>query len=78
MNRTIRALMIGIAAVVTVALVAFIIITPNESLISSAQNGIAVLIPITFWPDCLAFFHRVLCPFCLRILPSPFKPNASA
>ncbi|MEY2845137.1 MAG: hypothetical protein RL076_683 [Chloroflexota bacterium] len=68
MNRTIRALMIGIAAVVTVALVAFIIITPNESLISSAQNGIAVLIPITF----LAGLFSFLSPCTLPILPAYF------
>lgn len=68
MNRTIRALMIGIAAVVAVALVVFIITTPNESLISSAQNGIVVLIPITF----LAGLFSFLSPCTLPILPAYF------
>jgi cytochrome c-type biogenesis protein len=66
MNRTIRALMI--AAIVVVALIAFIITTPNESLISSAQNGIAVLIPITF----LAGLFSFLSPCTLPILPAYF------
>ncbi|MFN5935737.1 MAG: cytochrome c biogenesis CcdA family protein [Roseiflexaceae bacterium] len=68
MNRTIRALMIGFAAIVVVALIAFIITTPNESLISSAQNGIAVLIPITF----LAGLFSFLSPCTLPILPAYF------
>jgi cytochrome c-type biogenesis protein len=68
MNRTIRALMIGFAAIVVVALTAFIITTPNESLISSAQNGIAVLIPITF----LAGLFSFLSPCTLPILPAYF------
>ena len=68
MNRTIRALMIGFAAIVAIALIAFIITTPNESLISSAQNGIAVLIPITF----LAGLFSFLSPCTLPILPAYF------
>lgn len=68
MNRSMRAIVIGVAAVVGIAVLAMIVTTPNQSLISSTQNGIAVLIPITFLAGLLSF----LSPCTLPILPAYF------
>ncbi len=68
MNRSLRAIVIGVAAVIVIAVLAMIVTSPNQSLISSTQNGIAVLIPITFLAGLLSF----LSPCTLPILPAYF------
>ena len=68
MHRSLRAIVIGVAAVIVIAVLAMIVTSPNQSLISSTQNGIAVLIPITFLAGLLSF----LSPCTLPILPAYF------
>lgn len=68
MNRSTRAIVIGVAVVIIIAVLALIVTAPNQSLISTTQNGIAVLIPITFLAGLLSF----LSPCTLPILPAYF------
>lgn len=66
--RSWQALSIGVLLVVVVGVLALVITAPNDSLISSSQQGIAVLIPITF----LAGLFSFLSPCTLPILPAYF------
>ena len=68
MNRSTRAIVIGVAVVIIIAVLALIVTAPNQSLMSTTQNGIAVLIPITFLAGLLSF----LSPCTLPILPAYF------
>jgi cytochrome c-type biogenesis protein len=63
-----RALSIGIGSAVILGLLALIIFAPNDSYVSAAQNGIGILIPITF----LAGLFSFLSPCTLPILPAYF------
>jgi len=67
-NRSLRPLIIGIASVVVLALLALLITAPSDSLVMPTQNGIAVLIPVTF----LAGLFSFLSPCTLPILPAYF------
>jgi cytochrome c-type biogenesis protein len=67
-NRTLRPLIIGIASVVLLALLGLLITAPSDSLVTPTQNGIAVLIPVTF----LAGLFSFLSPCTLPILPAYF------
>jgi len=67
-NRTLRPLIIGIASVVVLALLGLLITAPSDSLVTPTQNGIAVLIPVTF----LAGLFSFLSPCTLPILPAYF------
>ena len=67
-NRSLRPLIIGIASAVVLALLALLITAPNDSLVMPTQNGIAVLIPVTF----LAGLFSFLSPCTLPILPAYF------
>ncbi|MFZ9857078.1 MAG: cytochrome c biogenesis CcdA family protein [Roseiflexaceae bacterium] len=63
-----RALSIGIGSAVVLGLLALIIFAPNDSYVTAAQNGIGILIPITF----LAGLFSFLSPCTLPILPAYF------
>jgi cytochrome c-type biogenesis protein len=67
-NRSLRPLIIGIASVVVLSLLALLITAPSDSLVMPTQNGIAVLIPVTF----LAGLFSFLSPCTLPILPAYF------
>jgi cytochrome c-type biogenesis protein len=67
-NRSLRPLIIGIASVVVLALLTLLITAPSDSLVMPTQNGIAVLIPVTF----LAGLFSFLSPCTLPILPAYF------
>lgn len=67
-SRSLRPLFIGIGAVVLLALLALLITAPSDSLVMPTQNGIAVLIPVTF----LAGLFSFLSPCTLPILPAYF------
>ena len=67
-SRTVRAVTYGVLGILALALLVLIITAPNDSLISSTQHGIAVLIPITF----LAGLFSFLSPCTLPILPAYF------
>ncbi|MFM2308280.1 MAG: hypothetical protein RLY87_400 [Chloroflexota bacterium] len=67
-SRSLRPLFIGIGAVVLLALLALLITAPSDSLVVPTQNGIAVLIPVTF----LAGLFSFLSPCTLPILPAYF------
>lgn len=63
-----RALSIGIGSAVVLGLLALIIFAPNDSYVTAAQNGIGILIPVTF----LAGLFSFLSPCTLPILPAYF------
>ncbi len=63
-----RALSIGIGSAVLLGLLALIIFAPNDSYVTAAQNGIGILIPVTF----LAGLFSFLSPCTLPILPAYF------
>lgn len=63
-----RAISIGVGSAIIIGLLALIIFAPNDSYVSAAQNGIGVLIPITF----LAGLFSFLSPCTLPILPAYF------
>jgi cytochrome c-type biogenesis protein len=67
-TKSMRPLLWGIGAVVVIGLIAMIAFTPNNSLLGTTQNGIALLIPITF----LAGLFSFLSPCTLPILPAYF------
>jgi cytochrome c-type biogenesis protein len=63
-----RALSIGIGSAVVLGLLALIVFAPNDSYVTAAQNGIGILIPVTF----LAGLFSFLSPCTLPILPAYF------
>lgn len=67
-SRTVRLLTFGLFGVLALTLLVLIISAPNDSLIGVSQNGIALLIPITF----LAGLFSFLSPCTLPILPAYF------
>lgn len=71
---SLRPLVWGIVGVVAVGLIALIALAPNDTLLSTTQGGIAVLIPITF----LAGLFSFLSPCTLPILPAYFAFTSQA
>lgn len=67
-SRTVRSLAFGVLGILAIALLVLVVSAPNNSLIGASQNGIAVLIPITF----LAGLFSFLSPCTLPILPAYF------
>jgi cytochrome c-type biogenesis protein len=65
---TLRPVLIGVASVIAIALLALLIMTPSDSLVTPTSNGIGLLIPVTF----LAGLFSFLSPCTLPILPAYF------
>jgi cytochrome c-type biogenesis protein len=67
-STTLRPVLIGVASVIAIALLALLIMTPTDSLVTPTSNGIGLLIPVTF----LAGLFSFLSPCTLPILPAYF------
>jgi cytochrome c-type biogenesis protein len=67
-STTLRPVLIGLASVIAIALLALLIMTPTDSLVTPTSNGIGLLIPVTF----LAGLFSFLSPCTLPILPAYF------
>ena len=67
-STTLRPVLIGVATVIAIALLALLIMTPTDSLVTPTSNGIGLLIPVTF----LAGLFSFLSPCTLPILPAYF------
>jgi cytochrome c-type biogenesis protein len=67
-STSLRPVLIGVASVIAIALLALLIMTPTDSLVTPTSNGIGLLIPVTF----LAGLFSFLSPCTLPILPAYF------
>lgn len=67
-STTLRPVLIGLGSVIAIALLALLIMTPTDSLVTPTSNGIGLLIPVTF----LAGLFSFLSPCTLPILPAYF------
>ena len=67
-STTLRPVLIGLASVIAISLLALLIMTPTDSLVTPTSNGIGLLIPVTF----LAGLFSFLSPCTLPILPAYF------
>ena len=61
-SRTVRLLTFGLFGVLALTLLVLIISAPNDSLIGVSQNGIALLIPITFHAGKFSFLSPCTLP----------------
>ncbi len=77
-STTLRPVLIGVASVIAIALLALLIMTPTDSLVTPTSNGIGLLIPVTFLAGLLASSRRVRCPSCPHILHLRSKQNVNA